>query len=57
LQDAIVATDERGQIRYANVAAENLMGWPHGSLVGRSALDLDIVVLTPCRRDGDAAPC
>ncbi|MGA2473083.1 MAG: SpoIIE family protein phosphatase [Acidimicrobiales bacterium] len=37
---AIVATDERGQIRYANVAAEDLMGWPHGSLVGRSALDL-----------------
>ena len=40
LQDAIVATDERGQIRYANAAAEDLMGWPHGSLVGRSALDL-----------------
>jgi len=38
LRDAIVATDERGQIRYANIAAEDLMGWPHGSLVspGRS---------------------
>ncbi len=40
LQDAIVATDERGEIRYANVAAEALLGWPHGSLIGRSGLDL-----------------
>ncbi len=40
LLDAIVATDERGEIRYANVAAERLLGWPHGSLTGRSALDL-----------------
>jgi PAS domain S-box-containing protein len=40
LHDAIVATDERGVIRYANVAAEELLGWPHGSLTGRSALDL-----------------
>jgi PAS domain S-box-containing protein len=40
LSDAVVATDERGLIHYANVAAEDLMGWPHGSLVGRSALDL-----------------
>ncbi len=40
LQDAIVATDEKGEIRYANVAAEGLLGWPHGSLTGRSALDL-----------------
>jgi PAS domain S-box-containing protein len=40
LSDAVVATDERGIIHYANVAAEDLLGWPHGSLVGRSALDL-----------------
>ncbi len=40
LLDAIVATDEHGEIRYANVAAERLLGWPHGSLTGRSALDL-----------------
>ena len=36
----IVATDEHGLIHYANVTAEELMGWPRGSLVGRSALDL-----------------
>jgi PAS domain S-box-containing protein len=40
LRDAVVATDEHGQIHYANTAAEELMGWPVGSLTGRSALDL-----------------
>ncbi len=40
LQDAIIATDEWGEIHYANIAAEALLGWPHGSLAGRSALDL-----------------
>ncbi len=40
LRDAVVATDEHGQIQYANAAAEELMGWPTGSLTGRSALDL-----------------
>jgi PAS domain S-box-containing protein len=40
LHDAVVASDEHGVIRYANVAAEELMGWPHGSLRGRPALDL-----------------
>ncbi len=40
LRDAVVATDENGEIHYVNGAAEALMGWPHGSLVGRSALDL-----------------
>ena len=40
LRDAVVATDERGVIHYANTAAEELLGWPHGSLVGRSVFDL-----------------
>jgi PAS domain S-box-containing protein len=40
LRDAVVATDADGEIHYVNAAAEELMGWPHGSLVGRSALDL-----------------
>jgi len=40
LRDAVVATDEFGEIHYVNTAAETLMGWRHGSLVGRSALDL-----------------
>ncbi|HEY1652433.1 MAG TPA: SpoIIE family protein phosphatase [Acidimicrobiales bacterium] len=40
LGDAVVASDEHGVIHYANVAAEELTGWPHGSLRGRSALDL-----------------
>jgi PAS domain S-box-containing protein len=40
LRDAVVATDEGGEILYVNTAAEALMGWPHGSLIGRSALDL-----------------
>jgi PAS domain S-box-containing protein len=40
LRDAVVATDESGEILYVNAPAETLMGWPHGSLVGRSALDL-----------------
>ena len=40
LRDAIVAADTHGEIHYANIAAEELLGWPHGSLVGRSAFDL-----------------
>jgi PAS domain S-box-containing protein len=40
LREAIVATDVHGEIHYANIAAEEMIGWPHGSLVGRSALDL-----------------
>ncbi len=40
LRDAAVATDEHGRIHYANAAAEELMGWPVGSLTGRSILDL-----------------
>ena len=40
LRDAVVATDEQGQIRYVNKAAEELLGWPPGTLVGRSVFDL-----------------
>jgi PAS domain S-box-containing protein len=40
LRDAVIATDEHGEIHYANTAAGELTGWPHGSLIGRSALDL-----------------
>jgi PAS domain S-box-containing protein len=40
LRDAVVATDEQGTIRYVNVAAEELLGWPRGSLIGRSVFDL-----------------
>ena len=40
LRDAVVATDELGQIRYVNEAAEKLVGWSSGSLIGRSALDI-----------------
>jgi PAS domain S-box-containing protein len=40
LSDAVVATDEQGEIRYVNAAAETLMGWPRGSLVGRPVYDL-----------------
>ena len=40
LNDGVVATDERGVIHYANVAAEDLLGWPHGSLRGRTGLEL-----------------
>jgi PAS domain S-box-containing protein len=40
LRDGVVASDEHGVIRYANEAAEELMGWPRGSLLGHAALDL-----------------
>ena len=40
LRDAVVATDEQGEIRYVNTAAEDLLGWPRGSLVGRPVFDL-----------------
>ena len=40
LRDAVVATDEQGRIRYANTAADDLLGWPRGSLVGRPVFDL-----------------
>ncbi len=52
LSDAIVATDQQGVIRYANVAAEELMGWPRGSLVGRSAFDLVPEALTAPFEEG-----
>ena len=47
LRDAVVATDDQGVIRYVNKAAEDLLGWPHGSLVGRSVYDLVPDSLTP----------
>jgi GAF domain-containing protein/PAS domain-containing protein len=40
LNDGVIATDEHGVIHYANVAAEDLLAWPHGSLRGRSGLEL-----------------
>jgi PAS domain S-box-containing protein len=40
LRDAVVATDEGGTIRYVNTAAEDMLGWPHGTLVGRPVFDL-----------------
>ncbi len=52
LADAVVATDADGVIGYVNAAAEELLGWPAGSLVGRSALDLVADSLAePLRRD------
>ncbi len=40
LRDAVVATDDGGTIRYVNKAAEGLLGWPPGTLVGRTVFDL-----------------
>jgi PAS domain S-box-containing protein len=40
LRDAVVATDEEGTIRYVNNAAEDLLGWSRGALVGRPVFDL-----------------
>jgi PAS domain S-box-containing protein len=40
LRDAVVATDDQGTIRYVNRSAEELLGWPRGSLVGRPVFDL-----------------
>ena len=40
LRDAVVATDDEGMIRYVNTAAEDLLGWPRGALVGRPVFDL-----------------
>ena len=40
LRDAVVVTDDQGQIRYVNAAAEDLLGWPRGALVGRPVFDL-----------------
>ncbi len=55
LHDAVVATDARGQIHYVNAAAEEMMGWPQGSLLGRSALELVPDALTGTFRGGFAA--
>jgi PAS domain S-box-containing protein len=40
LRDAVVATDDQGTIRYVNRSAEELLGWPPGTLVGRPVFDL-----------------
>jgi PAS domain S-box-containing protein len=52
LRDAVFATDELGQIRYVNEAAEKLVGCPSGSLVGRSALDIVAVSMAEPLVDG-----
>ena len=52
LREAIILCDVHGEIHYANIAAEELMGWPHGSLKGRSALDLVPVSSADRLRDG-----
>src|SRR5580692_12418599 len=40
LRDAVVATDDKGVIRYVNAAAEDLLGWPPGTMIGRTVFDL-----------------
>jgi PAS domain S-box-containing protein len=40
LRDAVVATDDAGTIHYVNRAAEELLGWPPGGLIGRPVFDL-----------------
>ena len=35
-----MVADAQGEIRYLNEAAEALTGWPPGSLIGRSVLDI-----------------
>jgi serine/threonine-protein kinase RsbW len=40
LSDAVIATDARGSIVYANAAAEDLSGWSADALKGRNATDL-----------------
>jgi PAS domain S-box-containing protein len=40
LSDAVIATDSRGTVVYANDAAEELTGWPDGTLRGRNATEL-----------------
>ncbi len=52
LRDAVVATDEQGVIRYVNISAEDLLGWPRGSLVGRPVLDLVPESLAATMRKG-----
>lgn len=54
LNDGVVATDEHGVIHYANVSAEDLLGWPQGSLRGRSGLELVPSMSSPSE-DGFAA--
>ena len=56
--DGVVASDEHGLIHYANPAAEELMGWPPGSLRGRSALDLvPESMVTPTARKASRPSC
>jgi PAS domain S-box-containing protein len=40
LGDAVVGTDTTGHVLYANAAAESLLGWASGELLGKSLIDL-----------------
>ena len=40
IADGVIAADADGTVLYANPAAESLLGWPHGDLVGRTLLEL-----------------
>jgi PAS domain S-box-containing protein len=51
LNDGVIATDEHGVIHYANVAAEDLLGWPRGTLRGRSGLELVPAMSSPSEDD------
>lgn len=51
LADAVVAADQSGRIVYVNAAAETLLGWPAGELIGQPL----IALVPPRLRDAHQA--
>jgi PAS domain S-box-containing protein len=50
--DAVVAADERGKIVFANPAAERLLGWEDGGLVGQPLVAIQPERLREAHRSG-----
>jgi PAS domain S-box-containing protein len=50
--DAVVAADERGEIVFANPAAERLLGWDGGGLVGQPLVAIQPERLRDAHRSG-----
>ena len=42
--DGVIATDERGRVRFLNVLAERLTGWPQADALGRDVRDVFRIV-------------
>lgn len=51
LDQAVIATDPDGTIRYWNSYAEQLYGWPASEAIGRKSLDVTVAKMSQAQAD------